>query len=236
MSCACLLACTHAGSWDSHQTFSNSWDTTAKYILLMDSLINSRALQPLNSRLELFTKVCNSLIGDVWIFLDAKDRKKMDQLGPLEAQSWTLCSWWLLSRVGEEGGAHTRKVPCLALLESNAVQAGKLLPVATHHSSPLRGVRSFVTCSGRVDWPQHALCTSTDVKITSRRQRWFMMREGAVIAGMCGTWVTVAGQRAPVPAGDQGGDTWPQLPVQGAQVPMVGLERLQRCCKWQRHK
>lgn len=99
-----------------------------------------------------------------------------------------------------------------------------------------RGVRSFVTCSGWVDRPQHALCTSTDVKITSRRQRWFMMREGAVMAGMCGTWVTAAGQRAPVPAGDQGGDTWPQLPVRGAQVPMVGLERLQRCCRWQCHK
>lgn len=48
---------------DSHQTFPNSKDTQAKYIILMDGFINSRALEPLNSALKSFTMVCNLLIG-----------------------------------------------------------------------------------------------------------------------------------------------------------------------------
>lgn len=48
---------------DSHQTFPNSKDAQAKYIILMDGFINSKALELLNSALKSFTMVCNLLIG-----------------------------------------------------------------------------------------------------------------------------------------------------------------------------
>lgn len=86
MSCACLLACTHADSQTLIEPSLIHRIHKQNTLFLTDGFINSRALQPLNSTLESFTKVCNSLIGDIWIFLDGKDRRNLGQLGPLEAQ------------------------------------------------------------------------------------------------------------------------------------------------------
>lgn len=140
MSCACLLACTHADS----QTFIKPSlihrIRKQNTLFLMDGFINSRALQPLNSALESFTKVCNLLIGDIWIFLDGKDRRNLGQPGPLEAQSWTLL---LVTSVRSGRGegcpafapwSRMRKAPCLAILEANAGTAWKV----TAHSRPLQ--------------------------------------------------------------------------------------------------
>lgn len=131
----CLLPSSHTCQLsDSHQTFPNSKDTQAKYIILMDGFINSRALEPLNSALKSFTMVCNLLIGIYESSLRGKT-------GEANLARWRhragFCSWWLLPPAGEKRGTlpFPLKAPCLAILGPNA-HTGWKVTIRGHAGQP----------------------------------------------------------------------------------------------------
>lgn len=141
MSHACLQACIHVDSHQLSPVPSLIYRVHIKNTLfLMDGFQNSRALQLLKSTLEAFTKVGNSLVGDIWIFLDGEDRRNLDQLCLLEAQRWTLLP-----------------VSCVVSGQGEGCPAFHVkLPMATR-SSPLLGVRRHVSRSWQADWPHHGI-------------------------------------------------------------------------------
>lgn len=124
---------------DSHQIFPNSKDAQAKYIILMDGFINSRALEPLNSALKSFTMVCNLLIG----IYESSLRGKCKKPTQLEAQSWVL----LLVRRRVPCLSFPLKAPCLPVLGSNASTGWQVATRGHPHQTSAPGLD---TCHGWV--------------------------------------------------------------------------------------
>lgn len=128
---------------DSHQTFPNSKDTQAKYIILMDGFINSRALEPLNCALKSFTMVCNLLIG---IYESSLRGKKEEANLACWRRRAGFCFWWLLPPAGRRGVPYFSLPRPLAWLSWGQMptQGGKLPPMVIH-VSPLPEVWTLVT-------------------------------------------------------------------------------------------
>lgn len=190
-----LHTCQLSGS---HQTFPNSKDTRAKYIILMDGFINSRALEPLNSALKSFTMVCNLLIG---IYESSLRGKKEEASLACWRHRAGFCSCWLLPPAGEKRVPHLSLLGPLAWLSWGEMpaQAGKL-PLCSSMSTPCPR-------SGHLSqWQMpllmirlatahlvHIHCWGNDLKVT---------KEGT---GMARASATTAGQQGPIAAGTRAG-------------------------------
>lgn len=191
----CLLPSLHTCQLsDSHQTFPNSKDTQAKYIILMDGFISSRALEPLNSALESFTMVCNLLIG-------MYESSLRGETEGANSACWRHGSWILLL-VASASSRWEEVYPTFpsqgSLLGCPGVKC-QHRPNSYHLWSSTSAL--WPKCGHLSQLLVMALATAHPEHIHCWEIRW----EGEVTAGRAGVSVTTAGQQGPIPTGNWGG-------------------------------